>query len=116
MEQVIGLIAVVGFFSSVIAIAYLFFNSRHKIRMALIEHNKDASIFKSEFGHSRTSALKYGMVAVGVGLGLFIGNALENAGWEAPVPYFSMMLILGGAGLILYYLFVKPKMEGDDTV
>ncbi|MFQ5447883.1 MAG: DUF6249 domain-containing protein [Saprospiraceae bacterium] len=114
MEKVIGLVAVIGFFTSIIILFYLFFNSRHKIRMALIESGKSADIFKEE--SNRFAALKYGMVAVGVGLGLLLGSALECNTFPAPLPHFSMMLILGGGGLILYYLFVKKKEGGDDEM
>jgi uncharacterized protein DUF6249 len=114
MEDVIGLVAVIGVFTSIIILLYLFFNSRHKTRMALIESGKSAGIFKEE--SNRFSALKYGMVAVGVGLGLLVGSALESDTFPAPLPHFSMMLILGGGGLILYYLLVKKKQDDDDEM
>ncbi|TAK38617.1 MAG: hypothetical protein EPO28_10950 [Saprospiraceae bacterium] len=112
MQQVTGLVAVTGVFTSAIVLLYLFFNSRHKIRMALIESGKSADIFKEE--SSRFAALKYGMTAVGIGLGLLLGSALESETFPAPLPHFSMMLILGGGGLILYYLFVKKQEDGGD--
>ncbi|MAT53917.1 MAG: hypothetical protein CMN32_05505 [Saprospirales bacterium] len=117
MEEIVALVAVVGTFTSIIFFIYLFFTSRHKIRMALIEHNKEAGIFRSE--HNGSSALKWGMVAVGVGLGLILGSALESDHFEAPLPHFSMMLIMGGLGLITYYLLIRKNNEndiGDGTV
>jgi hypothetical protein len=114
MENVIGLVAVIGVFSSTIVLFYLFFNSRHKIRMALIESGKSAGIFKE--ARDSYAALKYGMVAVGVGLGLLVGSTLESDTFPAPLPHFSMMLILGGGGLILYYLLVKKKHDNDDEM
>jgi len=115
MQDLVGLVAVIGLFTSVIIFLYLFINSRHKIRMALIESGKSAGIFKEE--GSRFAALKYGMAAVGIGLGLLLGSALESETFPAPLPHFSMMLILGGGGLILYYFFVKKKEGGgDETV
>lgn len=115
MEELVGLVAVVGTFTSIVFFIYLFFTSRHKIRMALIEHNKEAGIFKGE--NDGSNALKWGMVAVGIGLGLILGNALESDRFEAPLPHFSMMLILGGLGLIAYYLFIRKKNDiGDGTV
>jgi hypothetical protein len=115
MGEVIGLVAVIGFFTSLIVIAYLFFNSRHKQRMALIQHGQDASIFKEDADLNVN--LKYGMVAVGVGLGLFAGHFFNRMGMEEGPAYFGMMLILGGAGLILYYaLIARKKKEGDGII
>ena len=115
MGEVIGLVAVIGFFTSIIVTAYLFFNSRHKIRMALIQHGQDATIFKEE-GGDVNSALKYGMVAMGLGLGLFTGSILNSLGMEEGPAYFGPMLIFGGAGLILFYLVTKKKKGIDEIV
>jgi lipid-A-disaccharide synthase-like uncharacterized protein len=107
MEEIIGLVAVTGLFTTLIVIAYLYLSSRHKIRMALIQHGQDAGIFRED--KNENSALKFGMMAVGVGMGLFAGSALEKSGIDEVPAYFGMMLILGGIALILYYLFVRKK-------
>lgn len=114
MGEVIGLVAVIGFFTSVIVIAYLFLNSRHKIRMALIQHGQDATIFRED--KDIHSALKYGMVAVGVGAGLFLGGIFNRLGMEEGPAFFGPMLVLGGAGLILYYFMLKKKKGMDEIV
>ena len=114
MEEVIGLVAVIGTFTSVIVIAYLFFSSRHKVRMALIQHGKEASIFKEN--RESSSALKYGMLMAGLGLGILMGTFIESIlNTDSPIPHFSMMLILGGAGLVFYYL-VKNRRENHSEV
>ncbi len=112
--DITGIVAIVSVFTTIIVVAYLFFSSRHKIRMALIQHGQDASIFRED--REANSALKYGMVAVGVGLGLFAGCLLESIGIQEEPAYFGMMLTFGGAGLILYYLIVKKKINNDDIV
>lgn len=110
MEEIIGLVAVVGTFSSIIVIAYLYFSSRHKIRMALIQHGQQANIFSEK--SQTSSALKYGMLAVGIGIGIITGSLIEQAfNTESPVPHFSMMLIFGGAGLIAYHLIERKREE-----
>ena len=114
MEEITGLVAVIGAFTSLIILIYLFFKSRQNIRMALIESGKSAGIFKEE--SNRFPALKYGMVSVGVGLGLLLGSAFESDTFPAPLPHFSMMLILGGGGLILYYMFVNKRNSDDDEM
>jgi hypothetical protein len=110
MVQLVPIVAIIGFFSSIMFIAYLYFNHKHKVRMALIESGRDASIFRQE--NDRSQALKYGLVAVGLGLGLMVGSALETLGFEEPLPQFSMMLILGGAALLLYY-FIEGRQKDE---
>ena len=111
MKDLTGLIAVAGSITSVVVIAYLLINSRHKIRMALIQHGQEASIFKEN--NNGSTGLKYGLLMVGIGLGILVGMLIENImNTDSPVPRFSMMLILGGAGLITYYVVTKKK-END---
>ena len=82
--------------------------------MALIQHGQEASIFKETKNGS--SGLKYGMLMVGIGLGILFGMIIESVmQTDSPVPHFSMMLILGGLGLIGYYLIVKKKEEEEEV-
>ncbi|MEO1260093.1 MAG: DUF6249 domain-containing protein [Bacteroidota bacterium] len=112
MGEVIGLVAVIGVITATIVIAYLFFNSRHKVRMALIQHGKEASIFKEQ--RNGSSGLKYGLLMTGIGLGLLVGMMLEALmSTDSPVPHFSMMLILGGLGLVVYYIITRRKEESE---
>ncbi len=101
------LFAITGTFTSITVIAYLYITSRHKIRMALIQHGQRAEIFKEN--SEANSALKWGMVAVGLGLGLFLGGFMDWVGIGNEATYFGTMLMLGGAGLILYYNITKKK-------
>ena len=107
-EVIIPIAGIVGTFGSFIIFVYLFFSSRHKQRMALIEAGKDASIFRTR--NNPQSTLKYGIVAIMVGIGLFTASVLEGLGMPGVVAYFSMILIFGGAGLVLFYAyFEKPN-------
>ena len=72
-----------GFFAMVFGIAYLYFTSRSKERLALIEKNIDASLF---FGDKRNKkdlftfwTLRIGSLLLGFGIGLLIGNMLQDA-------------------------------------
>jgi hypothetical protein len=117
MQNLIPLFAIVGTFSSIIIFFYLFFNSRHKERMALIQHNKDADIFIQRSTSNALGAFKYGMVAVGIGLGIFLAALIDNLNLMDPEPaYFGMMLFMGGLGLLVYYFVVRMKKENKETV
>lgn len=115
LGDLIPLVAIGGSITAMVIIAYLFFNSRHKVRMALIQHGKEATIFKDTPNGS--SGLKFGLLMVGIGLGILAGMMLESVlDTDSPVPHFSMMLILGGAGLITYYSILKKKDDESSTV
>ncbi len=110
MHDFIAFVAVAGGLGSFVAVIYLLVNARHKVRMALIQHGKEASIFKEN--RNGSSGLKFGLLMVGIGLGILVGMMIESVmQTDSPVPHFSMMLILGGAGLITYYLITKKKEE-----
>ena len=113
MHDLVALIAISGSFTTVIVIAYLFFNSRHKERMALIQHGQQADIFRMR--KKGSDGLKYGMLSLGIGLGLFLGSIIELfLDTDSPIPHFGMMLILGGIGLIVYYLILRKQEEKQD--
>jgi hypothetical protein len=48
-----------------------------------------------------------------VGLGVLMGHLLERSGMPEEVAYFSMILILGGLGLITYYFYINKTKETE---
>ncbi|MCL6217594.1 DUF6249 domain-containing protein [Zunongwangia pacifica] len=113
MEPVIISIA---FFSCIFGIVYLFFQTRNKERLALIEHDKDASLFK--FSKDRSSPvwavilLNLSLVLMGVGFGFLIGSLLESYSiLEGDVVYAGSLFFTPGAFLLLgFYLTRKLKL------
>lgn len=103
----------IAMFASAFGILYVFFTTRHKERLALIEKGADASLFNT--GKKRTGGtLKYGMFFVGIALGILLGNILTvSTQLKEEVAYFSMIFLCGGASLILYYL-VERRMKSKD--
>lgn len=102
----------VVFFISIAVVLYVFIQARHRERMAMIEKGYDASLLQGN-ASSRTGkfgALKIGIVAIGVGVGLLAGSILEAVtSLNDEVAYFSMIALFGGLGLIVYYLLVRDK-------
>lgn len=105
----------IAFFGFVAFIAYLYFNTRHKERMALIDTGKDAGLFKGSQDPQYMGALKWGLVLVclgaGAGIGAFLDISMNNDG-----PFFTLPLLLGagGAGLIIYYTIAKAHANEED--
>jgi len=83
-------------------------------RLALIEQGQDASIFRKS--NNRHIDLRNGMVALMVGTGLLIGYLLERAGLPGFVAYPAMVLILGGLGLIGYYLYLGNRVMEEEVI
>ena len=63
-------------FGSMFAIAYLYFSTRNKERLALIEKGADASIFVRGKQHTapiwKVFILNLALLLIGIGLGTFI--------------------------------------------
>ncbi len=112
-ELLIPIFAIVGTFSAIIVFVYMFFSSRNRERMALIERDKDATIFKPNQEHSKKNVLKYGILGVMIGIGIFLGNIVERVGlMDTGSSYFSMILIMGGIGLTGFYFLSNMQNDG----
>ena len=107
----------IALFASIFGIVWIAVSAKNKERLALIEKGLDSSIFKQE-GQTywRYGALKIGLLAIGIGIGLVVANILDvNGIMDDEVAYFAMIFIFGGLGLLSYYkLMGKIKPEKED--
>ena len=102
-----GLFIPLGLFAMIYGIVYL--SVRKKERLALIESGKDAKIFNLESSNVAQS-LKFSLLLIGLGIGALMGNILEESTtMDNGIAYFSMILLFGGIGLLVYYLIAKNK-------
>ena len=101
----------VSMFLMIFAIVYVYYTTRNKERMALIEKGADPKLFKSEPKVSNYSNFKWGLFMVGVAIGVFLGVLFDEYTNldEAPM-YISMILICGGIALILAYI-LRGRLE-----
>ncbi|MCB0581806.1 MAG: hypothetical protein KDD10_21175 [Phaeodactylibacter sp.] len=107
IEVLIPILAVAGFWGAIILFVYMFFSSRHRERMALINNRLDAKIFSKE--SDRENSLKVGIVAIMAGIGVFIAYLLDKSGLPGVVAYFTVILIFSGVGLVGFYYLVKGR-------
>jgi len=101
----------VSMFLMIFAIVYVYFTTRNKERMALIEKGADPKLFKSEPKVSNYSNFKWGLFMVGVAIGVFLGVLFEEyTNLDEGLMYISMILICGGIALILAYI-LRGRLE-----
>jgi hypothetical protein len=110
------MIAFIALFATVFGIMYVYYTTRNKERMALIEKGADASLFntgkegiKYTFTWGRFT-LKIGMLFMGVGIGIIAGAILESFQVMQQGPdYVSMIFLFGGLSLVLFYIIDRKS-------
>jgi hypothetical protein len=92
-------------FAGIFGIGYVFVMTRHKERMSMLEKGVDASIFVSKRG---SQTLKFGMLSVGIALGILMGYLLKvRFEMEEEAAFLSMVFLFGGISLIINHLLDK---------
>ena len=105
MEEVTrDLLVSVSAFAGIFGIAYVFLMTRYRERMSMLEKGVDPSLFTSK-NNSKSQTLKFGMLCIGIAIGILAGNLLYRNDWlDKSVAYLSMIFFFGGASLILNFL------------
>jgi len=111
--EVLGFITA---FAMIFGIFYMFYTTRNKERLALIEKGADASLFKtggsSAGGFGKIfGVLKIGLFLIGLGSGVAMGYFVGTLGMHEGASYPSMILLFGGLGLVIYYLISRNRAE-----
>ena len=100
-------------FGAIFAIAYLYFSTRNKERMALIEKGADASIFLKGRRNDTVPFWKIiivniALLFIGIGIAIFIASFLvNNVGMDEDVAYPGTIFMMAGIGLLGGFLLAK---------
>ena len=107
-------------FGGTAAILWKYFETRHKERMTIIEKglvNEDLKHLysRSMWKTNPYSALKYGMLAAFIGVGILISAFLTQifSAHEEQITT-GIIFLFGGLGLTMFYLIAKKRMAEDD--
>ena len=111
-ENSVGVVFIIVCGAVIFGVLYVYYTTRNRERMSLIEKNADPSILKSESnGGFRLFPIKLGMLLMGIGIGILFGSILHaTTVLQEEVAFFSMIFLFGGAGLFGSY-FVGRKMK-----
>lgn len=100
----------IAFFGTIVLIVYLIL--RRKERAVLIEKGISATIFETR--KNVPQALKWGMLLIGIGLGILIGRLLSLfTAMGEEEAFFSMVFLCGGISLVLFH-FIARNLEKKD--
>jgi len=110
-----GIVISTAFFAMIFGIVYLY----KRERMAMIERGMDPRRYKAQSAPFQN--LKWGLLFIGAGLGLFIAFLLDRLAFKSdyydsnPAIFFSMIAIFGGLGLFASYRIEKKETIDKKT-
>ena len=88
-------------FTSIFGIFFVWISTRNKERMALIEKGADASLFATKKKNYMNLTLKFGMLAIGIGIGILMGSIISSYTMlDEGVAFPSMIFLFGGIFLV----------------
>jgi hypothetical protein len=107
-------------FGGIAWVLTIYFNNRHKERMAMIEKGVSVSELRAApmrewLRANPLSSLKWGLLATFVGVGLFVAEMLDHTYMLRDSVYFASTLIFGGIALVVFYLIANAKMKKEDS-
>jgi len=112
-EVLIPILVPLALFAMVFGIVYL--HKREK--MAMIERGMDPRRYKPQSAPYQN--LKWGLLLIGSGLGLFIAAMLDKTVFASmndnEAIYFSLVAIFGGIGLFLSYRIEKKEVTDKNS-
>lgn len=99
-------------FASIFGIVFVVISARNRERMAMIDKDVNPKDFITPRTRNTHGVLKWALLLVGLGFGVFIGSLLETytAIQEEPA-YFASTLFFGGIGLFLAFLISKKAED-----
>ena len=101
-------------FGAIIAIAKIITDTmtRHRLIAKGMVDEKVKHLFIKDAQLQRLSSLKWGMVLVGIGVALVIGQLAED--YITGESVFGLMFIFAGMAFLIYYGIARKHLNGAD--
>lgn len=78
-------------------------------KMAIIDKGLDPNLFKKGKNEGPSPVLRWALLLIGSGLGLFFGYMLDEVFRMDEAGYFASLMVFGGLGLLLAYVIEEKK-------
>ncbi|MBO0324230.1 hypothetical protein J0X14_18110 [Muricauda sp. CAU 1633] len=108
-----AIIIPISFFLAIFAVTYLYFTTRNKERMALIEKGVDANIFFKAKGEDsiprwKIILINFAVLLMSIGTAIFLASILSNNfNVEEEVAYPGTIFLMAGIGLLVGFTMTK---------
>ena len=101
-------------FISAAAVVIMHIASRHRERLTMIEKGMSSEDIKAMFARGQyrsnpVGTLKWGILAVFVGMALLLGNYLDAVYGVRDGIIAGMVILFGGIGLVVFYAIAAKK-------
>ena len=104
----------ISIFAATFGIIFVIVTARNRERMAMIDKGVNPQDFMNKSKPSVYSLLKWALLLVGLGFGLFIGSLLETYTAIPKEPaYFAAALFFGGLGLFAAFIISKKASDKE---
>ncbi|RPH27281.1 MAG: hypothetical protein EHM93_19295 [Bacteroidales bacterium] len=110
----VPIIAILSTFGTTFGLIFYYLHTRNRQRLAMLEKGVDPKTFYPRPTTNRYSSLKWGLLMVGIGLGILFGGFLSNYMEDEGPAIFSMIMLFGGLGLLVYFLIAKKNDPDGD--
>jgi hypothetical protein len=113
------IIIVAVVFGAIFGVFYLYYSTRNKERLALIEKGADASIFvKGKRDHAapfwKIITLNLALLLMGIGIAIFIASILVHSlGLDQDVAFPGTIFLMAGIGLFTGFSMTK-KLDKEE--
>lgn len=120
-EAFIPIIAIIFTFGIPGALIFWYLYIKHKERTKLMDMGLSPQEARDYFRETEKrpknplSSLKWGILLSMIGIGLFFGILLDEAGFKDELTG-VMVLVFGGLGFIIYYFVATSKLKKDQQV
>ena len=104
LSPLLFVLVIVLVLMSIVAIFYLYITAKNRERLALIEKGMNPNLSRSDFWP------QIGIIGGGIGFGLMAGDF--RGGTYGPL----LAILFAGAGLVIYNVLRKSKMERDSRL